>query len=186
MIGMAPRLRIACLLLALAGVTACGKVNARTPGPSPALAVPTTEPRMVIPVSVEAPPPAAPAEPPGAPAAEIRDQAPPKPRPTGIAQTTTPPATPPTEPPPQPPAVQTRTNVTEIERDARGLLDQAERGLRGVDRQTLSSDTRAQFDNAERFIRMAMGALEVRNFVYAYYCADKAATLARLLVKRAP
>jgi len=187
MIEMAPRLRIAGLLLALAGAAACGKVRANTPAPPPALALPNPEPRMVIPVAVQPPPPeVSPKEPADNPPPDKADTTTgPKRVPTGQS-TTPPPATPPTEPPPPLPAVQTRANVTAIENDARDLLEQARRGLRAVDRQTLGNDTRAQFDNAERFVRMAQGALEVKNYVYAYYCADKAATLARLLVKRTP
>ena len=53
-----------------------------------------------------------------------------------------------------------------------------------VKKDALPRSAREQFDSAERFIKMARSALGVKNFVYAYYCADKAATLAELLVKR--
>ena len=55
--------------------------------------------------------------------------------------------------------------------------------LKRVQRASLSADAKEQFDSAERFARMAEDALRTKNFVYAFYCADKAATLASLLVK---
>ncbi|HVQ41848.1 MAG TPA: hypothetical protein VMS54_06570 [Vicinamibacterales bacterium] len=47
----------------------------------------------------------------------------------------------------------------------------------------MSVDAREQYDSAKRFVRMAEDKLREKNFVYAEYCADKAATLASLLVK---
>jgi hypothetical protein len=47
----------------------------------------------------------------------------------------------------------------------------------------LSADAREQYDSAQRFVHLAEAKLLEKNFVYADYCADKAATLASLLVK---
>jgi hypothetical protein len=70
-----------------------------------------------------------------------------------------------------------------LEARATADLGRAERDLARVSRQTLKPDARDQYDSAARFIRMAKDALSTRNVVYAAYCADKAATLATLLVK---
>jgi hypothetical protein len=52
-----------------------------------------------------------------------------------------------------------------------------------VRRDALGREAQSQYDNAMRFIRTTQQALAAKNFVYAAYCADKAATLAALLVK---
>jgi hypothetical protein len=70
-----------------------------------------------------------------------------------------------------------------VEQQARARLKQALDDLKKVQRTSLPTDAREQYDSAERFARMAEAAILARNFVYASYCADKAATLAALLVK---
>ena len=65
----------------------------------------------------------------------------------------------------------------------RARLKQARDDLKRVQRSLLSADAKEQYDSAERFARMADAAISAKNFVYAGYCADKAATLASLLVK---
>lgn len=77
----------------------------------------------------------------------------------------------------------------EVERQATERLKRAEDDLKRVQKASLPADARDQFDTAQRFVRMAQDAMRGKNFVYAFYCADKAATLASLLVKeggRAP
>jgi len=59
----------------------------------------------------------------------------------------------------------------------------AQADLKRVQKALLSADAKEQYESAERFVRMAEDALRTKNFVYAFYCADKAATLASLLVK---
>ncbi len=81
------------------------------------------------------------------------------------------------------PVLQTATSLAELEARARERLDRAEKDLALVSRGALGPDARDQYDSAARFIRMAKEAITAKNFVYAAYCADKAATLASLLVK---
>jgi hypothetical protein len=154
---------------------ACGKAQARvlTPAPPPAadLALPEPPPRLLIPVAVEPPAP-----PPGEKPVD------PPARPPGSRQTTAPPPTPPPNEPP-PPVLRTGVNLAALEARATTDLARAERDLARVSPLALSRDAREQYDSAQRFIRMAKEALETRNVVYAAQCADKAATLASLLVK---
>jgi len=71
----------------------------------------------------------------------------------------------------------------EVEQRATARLKKAEDDLKRVQKTSLPADARDQFESAERFVRMAQEAIKAKNFVYALYCADKAATLASLLVK---
>lgn len=164
---------------AMVGVAAagCGRAQAKTPGPAPAvLAMPEPPSRLVIPVSVEppaplpSPMPAPAASPPARPAG---------PRPT---PTPTPTATPAPEPTPTP-VLQTAASLAELEGKVKERLESARKDLARVSRSSLGKDARDQYDSAERFIRMAQDAIAAKNFVLAASCADKAATLASLLVK---
>ena len=71
----------------------------------------------------------------------------------------------------------------EVEQRARERLDRAEKDLRRVNKLALSADAREQYDSADRFIRMAREAMTAKNFPFALSCAEKAATLAALLIK---
>ena len=65
----------------------------------------------------------------------------------------------------------------------RGLLDRASRDLARVNTSTLNTDSRTQYDTARRFIQQAEDALRTRNVVFAGKLADKAATMAAVLVR---
>jgi hypothetical protein len=65
----------------------------------------------------------------------------------------------------------------------RGLIANATRDLSRVNAASLAADGRAQFDAARRFLQQAEEALKVRNVVYAGKLADKAATMAAVLVR---
>jgi hypothetical protein len=169
-------------VLCTAALPACSKARAQTPVPPPALNVPDAPARMNIPVN---PDPVPPPEPPPAATADKPVAGPP-------ASTTTKPR--PTPTPTPPPAVQTpvietqpspvRLAQSNSEERARTRLAEAVRDIGKVKKDTLPRAAQEQYDSAERFIRAAKSALSVKNFVYAFYCADKAATLAELLVKR--
>jgi len=181
MAGMFRRaILLACLALGVAvSVSGCSKAQAKTPGPAPvALVMPEPPTRLQIPVEALPPPP-----PPVSSDKPAPSSPPVKPRPAQPPPTTTtpPPATPPTETAP-PPVVQTGAQA-EFEALAKEKLTAAERNLGRVQRLALGNEARDQFDAAERFVKMAKGALQVKNYVLAAYCADKAATLAALLVK---
>jgi len=80
-----------------------------------------------------------------------------------------------------PPPTVLQTN--ELEARAKERLERANKDLLRVSVGSLGKDAQEQFQSAKRFVRMAQDALIARNFVAAFYCADKAATLASLLAK---
>ncbi len=65
----------------------------------------------------------------------------------------------------------------------RSLLLRATRDLSRVNAASLSNDGRAQYESARRFIQQAEDALKTRNVVFAGKLADKAATMAAVLVR---
>jgi hypothetical protein len=178
-------LAVAGLGLAFAMSAACGPVQAKTPEDDAPLVTPMAPPRVIVPVPIDPPAPIEPARP---ASRETTTAAPGKPAvaTSSPASVATPPSTSP--PPPQPdpigPILQTTANVTEAERRARATLGRALADLAHVDYRGLSPDARAQYDQAKRFITQADAALKVKNVVFAEQLADKAASLAGLLVRR--
>lgn len=65
----------------------------------------------------------------------------------------------------------------------RDLLGRATRDLSRVNAASLNGDGRAQYEQARRFIEQAEDALKSRNIVFAGKLADKAATMAAVLVR---
>lgn len=65
----------------------------------------------------------------------------------------------------------------------RDLLGRAARDLSRVNAGALNSDGRSQYDTARRFLQQAEEALKARNIVFAGRLADKAATMASILVR---
>jgi hypothetical protein len=160
---------------------ACAKLKAKTPPAAPAtppqaLEMPEPPQRLHIPVTAEAPPPA---PPPASTSEKPASSTAPKPRPT-------PPPSPTTTPPDATPPVLQTGSLGELEVRAKERLGSAERDLAKVQAASLSADGREQYNWAQRFVRLTQDALARKNFVYAAYCADKAATLAALLVKKRP
>jgi hypothetical protein len=103
------------------------------------------------------------------------------------AAASTPPTPPPTAPPvPEAPAavLQTSANIGELETRARRLIDEAVRDLSFVPQKELSAGAKDQFASAQRFVRLAREAVTSKNYLYAKELADKAAKLAKLLLKR--
>lgn len=169
--------RLALLVALCAGVAACGKVQAKTPGPTPSLTIPDPPSRLVFPVSVDRPDP---------PATTVEKPPPPTTaKPAGARATPTPAATPTPTPSPTvaepPPVLQTSTNLADLEARARDHLEKARRDLSRLKRETLAPNAQDQFDSASRYISMATDAITAKNFMYAISCADKAATLAALI-----
>ncbi len=94
-----------------------------------------------------------------------------------------PPALPPA-PAPQPAlALQSTGAGARADQSVRTLLAQAARDLGRVDYQALDADGRAQYDTARRFMQQADDALKGRNVMFAGKLADKAATMAAVLVR---
>ncbi len=65
----------------------------------------------------------------------------------------------------------------------RDLLARGARDLARVNAAALDADGRAQFEAARRFLQQADEALKARNIVFAGKLADKAATMAAVLVR---
>jgi hypothetical protein len=175
--------RLIVLLVLLAALPSCTKVNARTPDPDPGLATPVPPERVIVPVvlpePVEPPPPPAPTPP-----------APVDPRQTVRRERPTPPATPPqaaapeTPPPSSTSVLQTTLNPGELEQQATTLINVAKKDLERVPLQQLNASAREQYDRAQGFIRQAQAALNIKNVAVAKELADKAASLASQLPKR--
>ena len=67
----------------------------------------------------------------------------------------------------------------------RDLLGKAARDLSRVNAGALNGDGRSQYETARRFLQQAEDALKARNIVFAGRLADKAATMASILVRSA-
>jgi hypothetical protein len=170
----------AILLICAVAVSACSKAQARTPAAEPveppALATPEPPSRLKLPVAIVDPPASTgtTTEKPSAPPNRGKPIATP---PAG-ASSTTPAAT-----PPEPATTPVIQAGPQVEQRARERLAQAQSDLKKVQPSSLTADAHEQYKSAQRFVRMADDAMQAKNFVYAVYCADKAATLASLLVK---
>ena len=75
------------------------------------------------------------------------------------------------------------TDQAQNEAKAREHLRSAESNLSKLQPKSLGRAALDQYESAQKFIRQTKEALNARNFVFAVYCAEKAATLAALLVK---
>ena len=175
---------IAPLLLAAALGACAAKAQVRNEIEVPLLDPPAPPPRVVVTYAEPEPPP----EPP-----PVETAVPPKPvpRPPRAVQQPDPVETPP-EPvvaatkPPSPGALTlTPTPGSEAQTVAaiRSLMERAQRDLQRVNAGALNHDGRAQLDQARRFLQQADEALKVRNIVFAGRLADKAATMAAILVR---
>ncbi|TAK17356.1 MAG: hypothetical protein EPO35_03210 [Acidobacteria bacterium] len=180
-------------LLSLLLVQGCSGAKAQVmlPDPNP-LNIPQAPARVVVPPAPEPPPVVTEATP---PAASTTTQNPPANTTRSNRETrpaTPPPANPPaaTPPPTVPPAptttpLETQANQSELEQRARGLLASANAALDKIDYKALSLDGKTQFDTAKRFTKQADEALKAKNIVYAWQLADKANTIATLLLRHA-
>ena len=175
---------IAPLLLAAALTGCAAKAQVRNEVEVPLLDPPPAPPRVVVTYVEPEPPP----EP---PPVEAAVPAKPAPRPPRAVQQPDP-----VEPPPEPVVTATKPaspgaltltpspgseaqTVTAI----RALMDRASRDLQRVNAGALNHDGRAQLEQARRFLQQADEALKVRNIVFAGRLADKAATMAAILVR---
>ncbi len=175
------RLFLAAVIAALAAAGCAARTKAAV-GPV-ALDVPAPPPRVIVPPEPEAP------EPP-TPAPEREAVAPKAPRRPPVA---TPARTDPkgdsvrSTPPASPPATLQQalpTSPSDLVRQVRDQLNQAQTDLRRVDYQGLNADGRSQYDTAKRFIDQAEQALREKNLVFAAKVAEKAAVLAAGLAGR--
>lgn len=184
-------MRVALIVVLLSGLAlplgACAaKAQVRTEAPVPTLDPPAPPPRVVAtyepdPEPIEVTPPVEPAVPVRPPVRPPRPEQ--KPEPT--ATTPEQPAETATRPNPGPSLTLTPTPGSEAQtaNAIRNLLANATRDLSRVNVTTLNRDGRAQYDTAKRFIQQAEDALKIRNIVFAGKLADKAATMAAVLVR---
>jgi len=181
MVALLPA-RAALAILLVASVSACGKVKASVPQPMPALEMPAPPGRLIIPATIPEPSPE-----PVAPAAVQTPVRQNNPQATRAAERSTPPPPEPTPPAPtppaQPPVLLTTPNAGDLEQKAQSNIAAAQRDLQKVNYKALSPDAKLQFDTAQQYIGQAETALKMRNYVFAGQLAEKAATLASLLVK---
>ena len=167
-----------------ASLAACAaKAQVRTEVELPLLDPPPAPPRVVsYPLEAEAMPVApaveavAPARPP------VRTQRPERPEPAPVSpepvQETARAAAPPSLTLTPSPGTETQTAAA-----IRDLVARAARDLARVNQAALNADGRTQFDTARRFLQQAQEALNARNLVFAGKLADKAATMAAVLVR---
>ena len=168
-----------------ASLAACAaKAQVRTDVELPLLDPPPAPPRVVAsyPIESEAMPVApaveavAPSRPP------VRTQRPDRPEPAPAlpepVQETARVAAPPSLTLTPSPGTETQTAAA-----IRDLMARAARDLARVNQGSLNADGRTQFDTARRFLQQAEDALKARNIVFAGKLADKAATMAAVLVR---
>jgi hypothetical protein len=180
--------RLLSLVLFSISLGACAaKAQVRTEAEIPLLNPPPAPPRVVA--AYEAEPEPVLLSPPVEAAAPVRPAArppriePPKPE-TAIANAPEP-AEPARPAPPPPSLTLTPSPGSEQQTVAaiRDLLTKAGRDLARVNAASLNADGRTQFDQARRFLQQAEDALKAKNIVFAGKLADKAATMAAVLVR---
>jgi len=153
----------------------CAKLHARSVGPpletpaAPPRAIPDQQPVDSQPIVVSQP------------VGAVQTPAPAAIRPAEPARSVAAERTPAPEPPPE---LQTTADPAAAEQRTRAALAAATRDLGRIDVPGLSTDARAQYDIARRFVTQATEALTARNFEFAEQLAGKAATLAALLQRR--
>jgi hypothetical protein len=176
---------IASILLLAASLTACAaKAQVRTEPEVPALDPPPPPPRVVAIYAAE--PESPPIVPAAEPVAPVRPPArPPRPEQRPEPAATTPEPAEPARPSPAPALTLTPSPGSEAQTltAIRDLLARAARDLSRVNAASLNGDGRAQYDQARRFIQQSEEALKARNIVFAGKLADKAATMAAVLVR---
>jgi hypothetical protein len=184
----------AVLAVALSG---CATARAHTAPDLPPLAVPSPPERALPPLEggpIEAAVPAAPQPPPARPAARPRseprngdtlaraDAAAVDPAPAEVAPDAS-------RPPEEPAAAPTLRLMPGGESPAseervRQQISRAQQDLTHVDYKALNADAREQYDTAKRFVAVAEQAIKDRNLIFAQTLADKAATIAAVLLRR--
>ena len=177
-----------------AGVGGCARPRVQTSPDSTGLEVPTPPDRVVAPPAPEPMPDVSTPEADARPERPRTNRSNPRPEPRKEApKPETPPTTTeatkpvPTIPAP-PPAVTLQpvapASLSEVERQVRDQIAQANATLDRADYGRLSADGKSQYDSVKRFIEQARQALNEKNFVFAGKLAEKALSLAAGLVGR--
>jgi len=170
----------------VASSAACAKARAHTEPAIPVLTPPPPPPRMVeiyidepVPTIEPSPVDTALAPPPTRPPARPTTARPEPPK-------QEPARSEPERPAIAPPALTLKAAPgaeTKTEASIRALMSQTQRDLQRVNYAALDADGRAQFDIARRFMQQADDALKGGNLPFAGKLADKAATMASVLVR---
>jgi hypothetical protein len=111
---------------------------------------------------------------------------PPAPRPDATAVKPEPPQPAPERPATPPPSLTIKPapgSQSATEASIRDLLSRATRDLGRVNYGSLTGDGKAQYDTARRFVQQSEDALREGNLVLAGKLADKAETMASMLVR---
>jgi hypothetical protein len=170
----------------MASGVACAKARANTdPVLMPELLPPPPPPRVVETFALEPVPTIAPSPIESALAIPpVRSPAPPPAKPEPPKTETAPP--PPERPMPNAPTLTLKPGPSvqaQTEASIRAHLDRALHDLQRVKYAALNADGRTQYDTARSFIQQAEEALKGANLVFASKLADKAATMASVLVR---
>jgi hypothetical protein len=175
---------LVCGLAAAGTLPACAKARAAEAPAMPTLAPPEVPPRVVAEYAPDPPLPAAPVttEALAVPSRPVRPPRRETPRADPVDDAPVPPAAVPAAAPPPSLTLQTPGNA-QADQSVRTLLARAARDLGRVDYATLDTDGKAQYDTARRFMQQADDALKARNVMFAGKLADKAATMAAVLVR---
>ena len=177
--------RVLSLVLLTTNLVACAaKAQVRTEVELPLLEPPPPPPRVVA--SYAEPEPVA-----VTPPVEATTPAKPPARPTRAEQRPEPLTSPPepaeaaARPSSAPSLTLTPTPGSEAQTVSaiRDLMGRAARDLSRVNTNALNADGRSQFETARRFLQQAEEALKIPNIVFAGRLADKAATMAAILVR---
>ena len=183
-------LKLAALLLWVgASAAACASGKAQIIEDRPTLAVPPVPARTIEPQPAAELPPVAPA-----PESNPAPASSPEPKPTARNSTNEPkpadpkPETPEAAPvtPPPPPVAPLRTSSTpsgtDAVRQARDTITRAEGILNQVDYKKLSPDRQKTYDGAKNFITQAEEKIKQEDFTLALSFAQRAETIAKILL----
>ena len=178
-------MRALCVVLLAASLSACAaKAQVRSEIEVPLLDPPPPPPRVVADYPEPEPLPVAPPVEATAPAKAAPRPSRPEQRPEPAVATPEPVENAVrTEPPPSLTLTPLPGSEAQTVTAIRDLLGRAARDLSRVNAGALNTDGRAQYDTARRFLQQAEEALKARNIVFAGRLADKAATMAAILVR---
>jgi hypothetical protein len=179
-------MRALALVLLTAALGGCAaKAQVRTEVEVPLLQPPPAPPRVVVEYVEPEPLPVTPAVEAAAPAKPAPRPPRPDQRPEPVPTQPEQPVEAVTRPMPPPSLTLTPSPGTEAQTVTaiRELMGRAARDLSRVNAGALNNDGRSQFETARRFLQQADEALKVRNIVFAGRLADKAATMAAILVR---
>jgi outer membrane biosynthesis protein TonB len=154
------------------------------PSPPPHTVAPPAPVEPPAPEPVAELPPAVPPATPRRSAARDTPRETPKPEPKPEPSESAPlPQTPPSQPAAPVPPLRTSSTADDqaAARSTRALVDRARGMLNAIDYRQLTTERKAQYDTAKRFLEQADDAIKSGNYVFAQSLGEKAETIAREL-----